>query len=364
MGGVLQRIYNFLKDRTIGYTTKKLTGYNRIIENSKRYEEFIKWNIAYISEYNPVVKLSDGYLTTFTQSRDITQNALSTVELANFCESLDIKFFYINLPTKICKSEDKDISGILDYSNQNADRLLTLLGNFGVKYYDLRKNLHNQGMNHHEAFFITDHHWKPESGLWAAREILKILRDDYKWPVNPEILNPENFERVIYRDWFLGSQGKKIKLVRTKPDDISLIYPKFETSFDYKIPTSEMNKTGDFTIIYSMESIQTRDYYNSNSYAAYDYADQPLINFTNLLTCCDKKLLIIHESFANCVVPFIALDIKNVAEIDLRHFTGSLRNYIISERPDLVIVMYNATIPGCSSNPNASKEAKKFFDFR
>ncbi|MBQ7578012.1 MAG: hypothetical protein IJT21_07100 [Synergistaceae bacterium] len=253
---------------------------------------------------------------------------------------------------------------MLDFSNQNADRFLTLLDNYGVKYYDLRKNLHDQGMNHHEAFFRTDHHWKPESGLWAAGETLKILRDNYNWPVNPEILNPENFDYVIYRNWFLGSQGKKIKLVRTKPDDISLIYPKFETSFIYEIPTSAINKTGDFAIIYSMESIQTHDYYNLNSYAAYDYADQPLIKFTNLLTSCDKKLLVIHESFANCVLPFLALDIKNVAEIDLRHFTGSLRNYITSERPDIVIIMYYATVPGRSSKPDASKTDKKFFDFK
>lgn len=57
----------------------------------------------------------------------------------------------------------------------------------------------------------------------------------------------------------------------------------------------------------------------------------------------------IHESFANCVVPFIALEIKNVTEIDLWHYSESLRDYITLVRPDAVIVMYNANVPGCQT---------------
>ena len=330
----------------------------------KRYENFINWDIAYMGDYNPVVKLKDGYLTSFTPSRDVTENARSILELANFCESLGIEFIYINLPNKICISQDKDISGILDFSNQNADKFLNMLKDFGVKYYDLRKNLHEQGMNHHESFFRTDHHWKPETGLWAAREILKFLRDDYNWPVNPEILRPENFESVIYHNWFLGSQGKKVTLIRTNPDDISLFYPKFETNFYYEIPQLKINTGGDFSITYDMKQIQSRDYYGLNAYAAYDYADRALIKFTNLLTGYEKKILFIHDSFSNCVIPFIALDVKNVIEIDLRHFTGSVKTFIKSERPDIVIVTYYATVPGRSSALTVSDTDKKFFDFR
>ena len=306
--------------------------------------------------YNPVVKLKDGYLTSFTPSRDVTQDALSTLELADFCESLDIKFLYINLPNKICVSEDKDISGFLDFSNQNADKFLNLLKNLGVKCYDMRKILHDQGMNHHEAFFRTDHHWKPETGLWAAREILKFLHNDYNWPVNPEILNPENFDKVIYRDWFLGSEGKKLTLEQTKPDDISLLYPKFENRLNYEIPQSEINISGDFSIIYDMSRIQSRDYYNLNPYATYDYANKALKKFTNLLTGYDKKLLFIHDSFANSVIPFLALEVKNIDEIDLGQFTGSVKTFIKSERPDIVIVTYYAAQLGYSNN--------RLFDFR
>ncbi|MBQ7560289.1 MAG: hypothetical protein IJS99_00445 [Synergistaceae bacterium] len=284
----------------------------------------------------------------------MSQYALSTVKLANFCESLDVKFFYVSLPHKICVSQDKDVSGTLDFSNQNADKFFAVLKDSGVKYYDLRKNLHDQGMNHHEAFFITDHHWRPESGLWAAREILKFLREDYNWPVKPEILNPENFDYVIYHDWFLGSHGKKLTLARTKLENITMIYPKFDTYLNYEIPNLNINLSGDFSIMYDMSCITKRDYYNLSAYGAYNYGGQSLIRFTNLLAASNRKILVIDDSFGNCVLPFLALGVKNVAEIDLRGFNGSLKNYIASERPDLVIVMYYINHLG----------GAKFFDFR
>ena len=190
---IFERAYNYVKKKIEEYSSKKLIGYYSIIESAKGYEEAVGWNMASVSDYNAVVKLNDGYLTTYTESRDITENATSTIELAEFCRERGIDFFYANLPTKVCISEDKDISGVLDFANQNADRFLAMLDDAGVKYYDFRKILHEDGMNHHEAFYVTDHHWKAETGLWAARHILKFLRDDYGWNVNPDVLNPDNF---------------------------------------------------------------------------------------------------------------------------------------------------------------------------
>ena len=77
-------------------------------------------------------------------------------------------------------------------------------------------------MNHHGMFFATDHHWKPETGLWAARHILRFLRDDYGWPVEPENLSPEKFDYAVSHGRFLGALGKKITLSRARPDDFTV----------------------------------------------------------------------------------------------------------------------------------------------
>ena len=236
----------------------------------------------------------------------------------------------------------------MDFSNQNADKFHALLDDAGVNVCDLRKLLHQDGMNHHEAFFKTDHHWKPETGLWVSRRILQILRDDYGWDMKPDILNPNNFEYVIYPEWFLGSQGKKFMLSRTKPDDFTMIYPKYDTNIRFELPALSLDNTGDFSITYNMSQLASGDYYNTSSYGAYSHGGGAVVKITNFLAENDKKVLLIRDSYSDVVIPFIAMGVKYVEAVDLRHMTGSIRRYIEANKPDMVIVMYSVDVVGGS----------------
>ncbi len=350
----------YFKGKISSLTTDELPYYHNFVETARRYEEFINWNMAPALEYNPVIKRDDDYLLGLTKSMDILDSVKSTVELADFCAKKGVTFFYVGIPTKTCKYEDADLSGILDFSNQNGDRFLRGLEENHVKYYDLRKILHNEGMNHHELFFRTDHHWKPEAGLWAAEHILEFLRDDYGWNVKPELLNPENFDSVIYTEWFLGSQGKKLTLAKTKPDNITLFYPKFKTLFNYDVPDLNVNRTGSFDVFYFMEQIEPKDYYNSDPYHAYMHSDYSLARIRNELSDNDKNILIIRDSFGKVLTPFLALGVNNIHEMDLRQFNGSLRTYINSEKIDAVIITYGLWGIGFT----VFKPHQELYDFR
>ena len=354
-------LFAFMKEKITNYTSEKMAGRFTLVEGAKTYEELIGWNMT-TQGYNPVLKLNDGYLSDITESLDITENAEAVKGLDEFCRGMGIEYAYISLPAKICQSEDTYISGFLDFSNQNTDRLLDALGRAGVRYYDLRKTLHAEGIDHHGAFFRTDHHWKPETGLWAAKHVLEFLRDDYGWDVEPEILDPERFEHKVYPEWFLGSQGKKLSLMRTQPDDFTMLYPKFRTLIHYEAPNDRVNTSGDFSVTYYMKSVERKDYYGLNPYGAYKHADQPLDRIHNLLNHDGRKILIIHGSMSNCVIPLIALGVEYTDAIDLRHFTGSLRSYIKATKPDMVIVSYYAKTPGRSSK--SQRPNNRMYDFR
>ena len=356
-----EKLFSYVKAKIDEYSSNYLIVSMQAIEAAKTYEDAIGWNIASAYEYNGVTKLYDGYLTGITASRDVVPNAEAVIDFAGYCRDKGIEFFYVNAPCKVCVSEDKNISGILDFSNQNADRFLGLLGNAGIKTYDLRKILHLEGMNHHEAFFRTDHHWKPETGLWAAKHILEFLRDDYGWDIDPEILASERFKYVIYPEWFLGSQGKKVTHTRTKPDDFTMIYPAFTTNIHYEIPSIGLNTSGDFTVTYNMREIEPKDYYNKNMFSAYNHGRSPLTRLENISAKNNRKIMLIYDSFSNAVIPFLALAIKNVSSIDLRQFTGSLKKYIDMNTPDLIMVVYNSDFPGQTISLNTHTG---MYDFR
>lgn len=89
-----------------------------------------------------------------------------------------------------------------------------------------------------------------------------------------------------------------------------------------------------------MLQVGERDYYGKNPYAAYIYADQPLETIENLDAAGGPHVLVVRDSFANCVVPFLSLAAGRVDSVDLRQFDGSLRACMEAEDPDAVVVMY------------------------
>ncbi len=341
------------------FFTKNLFGYSQLVYGSNIYKSLICWNFTPFAEYNNIVKTDDNYFYEQLQSRDVSESITSTIELSKYCNDKDVKFLYVQIPSKISKYDDLDISGVTDFSNQNADSFLSALNESGVNTLDLREEIHKEGLVHHDLFFETDHHWKGETGLWAAEKILTKMRD-LDFDTNPDLLSPDNFEFDVYKDWFLGSQGKKATLARAKPDDFTLIYPKSKSMFHYAIPTLGIDETDELSVMYDMEKIEKRDYMHANPYGGYNHGDNALTEIENKLIDNDYNVLLVHDSFANCVIPFMALDIKNLHALDLRFFNGSLRSYIKENKPDIVIVAYPCNNLGIVDDFTH----KGFMDFR
>lgn len=265
-----------------------------------------------------------------------------------------IDFFYVNAPYKVCTSDDSIISGVLDYSNQNAEKFLNILGEYGVRHYDLHKFMHEDGLNHHDAFYFTDHHWKAETGLWAAKHLLRILKDDYSWKVNPETLNPDNFSRIIYHQSFLGGQGKKVTLSQASPEDFSVIYPSKDIYLKLEIPDIGLRLSGDFSVFYDTGNISSKDYYRKDAYTTYCYGTRPMLKADRTDgKAANKKLFMIRNSYSSTIIPFLAIEIASIRAVDLRYLRGiaegSIREYIDFYRPDAVMLIYHANVPGRTS---------------
>lgn len=350
---------NKLKSKIEDSTIYNLIFYYKIIELSNAYKSAIKWNYATYSEYNMVISTDDGYLTSVSPLVDNSKTANATVSFANFCKENNTPFLYVNAPFKVCEYCDTDISGVYDFTNQNADSFINKLEECNVDYCDLRKKLHEEGLNHHSLFFRTDHHWKPESGLWAARIIAGVLNSDYGFKFDVSLIEDDKFTYVLYPDWFLGSQGKKVTLSVVEPDDISLLYPIYPTKLHFELKNKGISTDGEFSILYNMESIDECNYYHNNPYAAYSYGDQALERIENTLLNNGNHLLIIHDSFGDCVIPFLALGCQYIDAIDLRHFDGSLQSFILKEKPDVVVILYNGSITN-----NSTVENGGLYDFR
>ena len=323
----------------VDYATDYAPGYRTMVEAANRYDAILGWEIAGVESYNPVIMAEDNYFITCVARQDREQRAAEIAALRDYCASLGMAHLYVTTPNDTCRY-DEGISGVMDFYNQNADRLLSALHEAGVETLDLRDALHDAGMDHHKSFYQTDHHWLPETGRWAAGVIAERLNEDYGFSIDLAPFEPERWRAEVYEDWFLGSQGKKVTLARAKPEDFTLFYPEFDTRIHIEIPSLDVDKTGDFSVFYRYGAVATRDYYTQSPYSAYFYGDNALTRVHNELCENGKRVLVLGHSFDNCVLPFLALGVEYLDSIDPREFTGSLETFLTENRYDVVIELF------------------------
>jgi hypothetical protein len=247
-----------------------------------------------------------------------------------------------------------------DFTNENADELLEALSLRHIPYLDLRATILQENLDHHSLFYKTDHHWKAETGLWAAGIIAEYLNRNNGFDIDLDLFDPEHYRYDTYENWFLGYYGRIVTLKRARPEDINLIYPLFDTNFSLRIPSRKIDKEGGFDIMYDYSQIDKIDYYNLSPYAAYLYSNNPVTLIHNNLLNDGRKILVIHDSFFPTVGPFLAVGIENLETIDVRVFTGSVKTYIRQTQPDMVIVMQE---PGQIRVPDYTVHTGTF-DFR
>ena len=324
------------------WTGKHLLGYYKLAEAGRGYEQEIGWNL--ISPAQEIVPLGEGAWSFAYPKVEISDKTASIADLAQYAEENGAKFLYIQAPFKVDPYGDFAVNGRVDFTNQNCDDLLAQLKAQGIATMDLRQNLHHWAQedhaSYHDYFFRTDHHWKPETALRAAKVVGDKLRE-YGIMVDDSHYELQAFDVEILPDFFLGSQGKRATLAKATADDFCILHPKFSTKIMLNIPEKNIHNTGDFELVYDKRHIKQRDYYGLNPYEMYGYGDVQVMDIENILMPpTDKKVLIIKDSFCDTMAPFLALGIRNLMTLDVRHFTGSVKAYIDEHKPDVVIVMY------------------------
>ena len=357
-------IFQREKSAVSSWSGRNLLGYNAMVEVGRGYEVELEWQL--MNPQRRAVELEDGVWSGISGKGDSGEKIQAVSELGQWLKQKGINFCYIVAPFKVNKYGDFEVNGRLDFSNQNADNLIAGLRTNGIETLDLRENLHEwckkEGMNYHEFFYRTDHHWKPETALRAAKVVGERLKA-YGIPVEDSRYDLKSFHEEVLPEFFLGSYGKKVTLAKAKADDFVILRPKFPTQIHFELPQREIDITGSLDkVAYDYFCIAGKDYYRKNPYAMYGYGDKAVIKMENvLLPSTEKKVLLVKDSFSDTMGPLLATGVRNITMVDLRHFQGSLRSYIEELHPDVVLVMYHA---GNSAGSINWKSHKDTFDFR
>lgn len=303
-------------------------------------------------EGNTVAKLSTGALnfvnlSTPTQpGEDVKARAENTAEFADALEKLGIPYLYLAAPQKIQRGVQLLPEGLGENGNAYCDAYLENLEQMGVDYIDLRTLFENNGI-YANWFFKTDHHWKPEAAFFAWQYLTGELDVRYGFETPSSLINPNNWDTEVLEDFFLGSQGKRVGSLYGGVDDFTIYTPKFETDLTYTNSDGSFSRSGTFNqSVCFPERVAEQDWFNGNPYTYYSGGDYGMTTMSNHKNANGPKVVLIRESFACALAPFLSLSCSELTTIDLRHFSGDLMETIRELEPDLVLTLYSASTIG------------------
>ena len=300
--------------------------------------------VADVSSDNTVTKLSTGALTFCGLDNQYTAPTLQaerTAALAQYVESLGASCLAAVAPEKIPPEGGQLPAGVNEYGNDYADAFLHLTAQAGVDTLDLRPAFLESG-RWEDLFFVTDHHWNADGAFLAYQTLAAELEDRYGYVTAQVYTDPDSYERTVYEDLFLGSQGKRVGSLYAGVDDFAVYTPKFDTSFTYTTPYE--TRSGSFQqALCFPEYIQQRDWFNGNPYVYYSGGDFGVSTIVNESDPDGPTVVLLRESFSCALTPFLALSCGKLVTIDLRYFEGDLSSTLAELQPDLVTLLYSAS---------------------
>ena len=202
------------------------------------------------------------------------------------------------------------------YHYENEARIWQKLFAGNKKALDLRDVLEVDG-----SYYKTDHHYTTKGAYITYCALGKELGFTPK---------SEDFFKIetVTTD-FCGTAMRSSGFYLAKKDEIKLY--RYENDIEY-IVIADKNKIS----LYDFEKLNTVD-----KYAVFLGGNHARVDISNGKQG-REKLLIIRDSFADSIAPFLALH-YDITLIDLRYYTDSVKQLIETENIDKILVLQSIT---------------------
>lgn len=217
-----------------------------------------------------------------------------------------------------------------------ADEMMEYLQRNNICLIDLRQVLKVEDISWADVFFVTDHHWVPEYGIWGAGKIAGAIDEIENVNSESYFFEKSSYSINTYKNTYLGAYGSYATTVYAEKDDMEIWYPLHDTDFMKTVPQKDLEISGDFTdVMYDMTMFPTYNMWNHGITGLKTYHN-------NNTDAVQMKILLLTDSYSDVVVPFLASAYSDIEELDLRIFSGSVEAYISENKPDIVVTIYSA----------------------
>ena len=289
---------------------------------------------------NNIYKLNNGHLTEIVaRQSDETLSMLADYVsyVKRFLDGQGIPMICIITPFSIGKYDPQLPPGVEDFCNDNADRFTAYVRERGVDVLDLRDTMHEDGIDHYDMFYRTDHHWNTNCGFYCYQKLEPWLASHLDCEMDPRISDLNNYEIRTWPEWHMGSYAQMTSLdFAGGADDFSVFVPKFDTM----IHEAGIDVPGRLEeAFYHFDALDVKDY---TSRLTYDnvLGGGDLYGKTcfNHLANNEIDVLLISNSFYRALYPYLLMQFRSVRYMHTA-LVPDITPEIMSQY-DVVIMLY------------------------
>ena len=241
----------------------------------------------------------------------------------------DINIYAIVAPTAAGVLKDhlpaNALGSVCDDEYAYIDTLCSDIGSMGIKTVDVRDAISAEAASGVQVYYRTDHHWTTDAALAAYRCFAgeAHLQD-----------STQDLQRLPVTDSFQGTLSASSGFRMDQKDTIYVYLPPEGTGTEYVM--TDMDTGEKSSSLFFTAFLETRD-----KYALFMGGNHGELKIQTAADS-ERNILVIKDSYANCFIPFMVKDFRNITVIDLRYYQGDIEQACADQDLTDILFLYNA----------------------
>ena len=274
-------------------------------------------------ENNGVYKCGDGTLILgFTEPEEDTA-AEAVVEFTQAHEELNV--YTLIAPTAAGINKDKLPSQVV-MPDQKAyltgiNSRFAEAGATVVDLWDTFEANKDAGL-----YYRTDHHWTSLGASMGYSALAAALGIDTAG---------KTYDNLVMTTSFAGSLTAEGGYLASGTEDLSVY---LRTDQDIPCVVTYVTEKEKSASPYVSSALDKRD-----AYQVFFGGNHPLIQIDSYAENSKGTLLVVKDSYANSLIPFLIGDYERIIVVDPRYYTGDLESLLQENTVNDVVFLYNAT---------------------